>query len=1006
MANFVENGYYLITFVATEGGHIIDKANDGYSDDGLVYALSTKDAANQNITVQPDEGYRLKGWYDEDGNLLTTDEVLKIYNTSTVTSDIVVTAFFEKITEATIYYQVDEQRGEISATSETVTLGMNATGSTATAKTGYRFVGWVDQNGVLLSTDSTFVPAEDQIVEGATYIALFEPSAYHRYMHITPENPAYGYIISPDYDNTINGRVSTMYIGSAGTAPATIEAVAYEEYVFDHWTLNEQTVTRITDGEEVPLGSTIPAGFDLSSYISYREWSELIAHYRVNTNVQEHTIHYHIHVSDNDLEAGKIDNDQDVWLGSDTSNVQGSRASVKKTGYTFGGWIEYTDDTMTTFNVIANSKTPELIPSGDSLKDADYYAVFYREKGTTGGYTGYNMNLTAAQATVVWNGPRDWYISSGAGAPMYYSNRQYTKNEEITLSAVYIPEAEGYYFVGWFDKDRPGTRDATVYSRSDLLENKKIKYPYSNNSRFTLEAIWCGIDVNSLIVPYDGQPHTITAQKFLNVGTLAGNNTRYRKEIEQFISDGTFQITGTSYQLYNEDGTLGEAVESSTFTRTQPGTYNVRVTAICSVNGYPVTLERDAYIIIYPAQVIINKIWMDWYNETGIRPSSTKSEDNTFQMALNQGYLDVEGGMSKDITAIQATARNDETEPEWVEVAADKWTETYSDVLVRPNGYGDTNQNEGWYDYDADEIIPSHYFNVSKTRVVSNDGLTTEITFVNRIIKWPIHFVKKDMNENALDGAELTITMLKNADGNPPAKALTWDVTVGEADLELYEGTYRLEETTTPEGYRGLLPIYFKVDGGTVTVIGGIGTASGGGVELTDENGGKATNSLVQLVNSEQSTDFSIYNLPQDITLPISGTKQMLGRDLAESDVFTFTLEPARQTENQYPGLPQGNILSGQNDQTGAFTLNLKYTYEDFLTHAGDNGTAVFWYKLTEEAPEGIGTDRIDPNTWIRYSDQAYWIQVVLSLDDNGKLAVVQSVYEEEPALALAGKLA
>ena len=132
----------------------------------------------------------------------------------------------------------------------------------------------------------------------------------------------------------------------------------------------------------------------------------------------------------------------------------------------------------------------------------------------------------------------------------------------------------------------------------------------------------------------------------------------------------------------------------------------------------------------------------------------------------------------------------------------------------------------------------------------------------------------------------------------------------------------------------------------------------------------------------------------------------MLGRDLAESDVFTFTLEPARQTENQYPGLPQGNILSGQNDQTGAFTLNLKYTYEDFLTHAGDNGTAVFWYKLTEEAPEGIGTDRIDPNTWIRYSDQAYWIQVVLSLDDNGKLAVVQSVYEEEPALALAGKLA
>ncbi|MBQ8137612.1 MAG: hypothetical protein IJ174_09280, partial [Clostridia bacterium] len=128
----------------------------------------------------------------------------------------------------------------------------------------------------------------------------------------------------------------------------------------------------------------------------------------------------------------------------------------------------------------------------------------------------------------------------------------------------------------------------------------------------------------------------------------------------------------------------------------------------------------------------------------------------------------------------------------------------------------------------------------------------------------------------------------------------------------------------------------------------------------------------------------------------ISGTKVLRGRELLPTDIFTFELRPAVTVAEgeRYPGLPEGNVLTAHNHADGLFTFTLEYDSMDLKDC--ENYTATFTYLITELPPEGVEPGTIDPDTNILYSNQQFWLQVILKIKD-GQLVTEKHVYTSSP---------
>ena len=339
----------------------------------------------------PYDGYRFVEWLNPDGSHYSYEPHMRIH-ADEINGDTLYTAVFQKITSVEIYYQANALRDTLSRSSEHADLQSGAVGCEAWPRTNYRFVGWMDDNGSVVSSEPLFVPTGSQVYEGATYTAVFEPDIYNRYLTISTasvDGAVPGRVTSADYNNSVNGYVTSMYIREDGTIPAALTAVAYDEYLFDHWELNV-----------VPLsfGSTIPAGTDLSAS-AWNGMNQLVACYRHNPNVPV----YHVYYVADPAGGGRVSRGADTWTGSDTSTVHGATAQAYG-GYAFAGWIERTSDPSVVLP-IQGSNYPTFVPQGDQLKDgATYYAVF-RSTGQNSGLVGYNMNLY--NTPVHWDGVKD-----------------------------------------------------------------------------------------------------------------------------------------------------------------------------------------------------------------------------------------------------------------------------------------------------------------------------------------------------------------------------------------------------------------------------------------------------------------------------------------------------------------------------------------------------------------------------------------------------------------------
>ena len=135
-------------------------------------------------TATAGNGYKFVGWYDSEGNevadnMLINDGATISYTT---TGDATYYARFEtaytvkfaaQTKQANGSFKTDTVGGKVSVTSVTDVDGATAS-STATANSGYKFLGWYDKDGNQLSTNATYSTTTTSATNNVTYYARFE----------------------------------------------------------------------------------------------------------------------------------------------------------------------------------------------------------------------------------------------------------------------------------------------------------------------------------------------------------------------------------------------------------------------------------------------------------------------------------------------------------------------------------------------------------------------------------------------------------------------------------------------------------------------------------------------------------------------------------------------------------------------------------------------------------------------------------------------------------------
>jgi uncharacterized repeat protein (TIGR02543 family) len=163
-ATFVANTY-TVTYDAAGGSGTMAPQQ-------MTYGESAKLTANAFTWA----GHRFVGWATEAGSITATyvDGALVSDLTAEDGGTVILHAVWADATQSVIDYEAGEG-GTVSPISEGVSGTGTASGSTATAAEGYRFVSWKDASGAIVSTDATFVPTRP--ASGwvdATYTATFE----------------------------------------------------------------------------------------------------------------------------------------------------------------------------------------------------------------------------------------------------------------------------------------------------------------------------------------------------------------------------------------------------------------------------------------------------------------------------------------------------------------------------------------------------------------------------------------------------------------------------------------------------------------------------------------------------------------------------------------------------------------------------------------------------------------------------------------------------------------
>ena len=238
-----------------------------------------------------------------------------------------------------------------------------------------------------------------------------------------------------------------------------------------------------------------------------------------------------------------------------------------RTGYTFTGWNTASDGSGTSY------KANDQILMNETLT---LYAQWSRNAGTV------RYNLTMDGAT--WIEQPSGYTSDSAG--QFWTSPDRFRYPETFIVIENVPQAEGYEFLGWFDKERTSSNVSDVPAAIREV-GEAVTFIYDENSErneYTLDALWGSLKAQDVVYTYDGQPKTIeAAETEFNGGQL---DEDYIKQIE----DNNLVTFGDVEYSKTENGDYSTV--RPTFT--DVGTYNVYCKVVATVGDNNVLLKTAA----------------------------------------------------------------------------------------------------------------------------------------------------------------------------------------------------------------------------------------------------------------------------------------------------------------------------------------------------------------------------------------------------------------------------
>ena len=296
-----------------------------------------------------------------------------------------------------------------------------------------------------------------------------------------------------------------------------------------------------------------------------------------NYEVNENTTFYAKYVSElkvnYDLNGGDWGN-----VAKQYSAFAGDTVTVVSTvptrqGYEFAGWYD-------------SVETSKKYGSTFEMPNHDVTLVARWTEKTL--HAGYNLVLKEAS----WDGATPEHLiengKTDGGAQKYRYDYGFKKGDTFTVTSN-EPKADGYKFIGWFDK-KGNNKKGVVYQANDVVT-------HLGNEEHTLDALWVGIGAKDVTQQYDGKNYSITASCEYNRGTLAD------EYVEMLEKQNLCTIGNMSYEYYDGHQWSNPASENPKFK--DVGTYVVKVTCPATAGGKMVLLTKTATVTITPAPVTI-----------------------------------------------------------------------------------------------------------------------------------------------------------------------------------------------------------------------------------------------------------------------------------------------------------------------------------------------------------------------------------------------------------------
>ena len=382
---------------------------------GKSYHAETDETVTATATAK--DGFTFEGWYDASGKLVTTNTTYTYVETKESVNTYYA-RFSGSVTQTYIRQVKNGDTWEDTTDDKIGTLGryeyIDAPGmpisSTATAGTGYKFVGWYDSTGnkvavtMLINGGATI---SYTTTGNATYYARFETAYTVKFVAQTKQ--ADGSFKT----DTVGGKVSVASVTDVANAAASSKATANSGYKFLGW--------YDKDGNQLSTNATYSTTTtSATNGVTYYARFEIVYY---NPTVNGPYLSFVAESSGTQIPSAF--NDRDAGTGKNTSDY----GLDNKYGNTISTGFKYSFNTMTDISTIQITVT---VP-----------ASAYVKVGGTGKFTGNGNSILTDSAGVIYNKGSIQKIS-GATTLTYYwdaSGLQTNTTYGFIIDNLYAPGA-------------------------------------------------------------------------------------------------------------------------------------------------------------------------------------------------------------------------------------------------------------------------------------------------------------------------------------------------------------------------------------------------------------------------------------------------------------------------------------------------------------------------------------------------------------------------------------